>query len=241
MKGYLYLLALALLLTSCGGNEEKDKGTKQAVQSANAAKGVKDITSFYGGECNVTSNTSKATGKRSVKLEISKSTALDSAMNITELSAANIALVFYNDLQEERQNYDEVQVSIVFGDEQRVNKSYPTQTLGMVLGKTKIVAEIIDLLQQQKYDGLDTLLDDKSGIVNYDKKLLIEKIKVADPAIGKIRSFIPYGFMFIKSDSGKDILHISGMVMRDGKNNEFSVDIDPTSADNKALFINYKL
>src|SRR5579871_6261599 len=132
MRPYLYLFVLSLALVSCGGKNEENKkatATVPAVLTTNEQTAVKQITNFYGGTCNLTTGETKQGSKRFARLEMSKSTALDSAVNITELSLANIALVFYKDLEAERNNFDEIQTSIMFDSIQKVERAYPVAQL----------------------------------------------------------------------------------------------------------------
>jgi len=48
------------------------------------------------------------------------------------------------------------------------------------------------------------------------------------------------GFRFYKL-SGKDILHISGQMMRGASANAVGIDIDPNDQQGRAIMINYKI
>ncbi len=253
MKEYICYIALILVLASCGGkggevkSSDKKKGTVlnevAAGNTANQLTGIKTITGFYGGVCKVTTGTDgeKDAAKRFIKVEMSHSGALDSAMNITELNAANIAMMFFTSLQGDINKYDEVITVILFGDGQSVEKKYPVSTLTMVLRKTKVVMDVVDALKDKKYDKLAQTLNANNGILQYNKDTLLHKIQRVEPTLGNVKSFVPYGFVFLKSDTKKDILRISGTIIRDKQNHEFSVDIDTNDVKDKAMFINYKL
>jgi hypothetical protein len=113
--------------------------------------------------------------------------------------------------------------------------------LDMVLRKMQTVMEIVDYLKKKDYAHIAPLLNDTSGTLQYKKEKLIGQIKSSEPNLGNIQMFIPYGFVFFKADNKKSVLHIAGMIIRDKNNNEFSVDFDPQSNKNEALFLNYKL
>jgi hypothetical protein len=226
---------------------DESKMQKNAVSpqslTPNEQKGINQVKSFYGCECKFAIGRDSKSGvpKRFFQLEASNGPMLDSTRAVAELTVSNIAILFYQNLGEDGKKYDEIIASALFSDGQKAVKTYPVATLEMVLAKTNVLGTIIDRLKDKDYDKLEPLLNDKNGIVQYDKKKLINQIRQADPQLGNIKTFIPYGFMFFKSDNQKDILHISGLVVRDKQNNEFSVDFDPLSGKNEALFINYKL
>ena len=260
----LYIIMLAVCFTSCGSEDEKQDGQEVKKPSAPLGIGpatttlsdtatmklpgagdlaqfaIKEITGFYGGVGSYSKGETK-TGKKFYRVEIKNSPVLDSNVRITELNISNIAMLFYKHLAGERNNFDEIQSAITFGDGQKLVKTYPKERLELVLSKTVVISKITDLLKAKNYASLTGLLNDKSLIV-YDKMILIEKIKNAEARLETVKEFIPYGFMFAMSEKKKEILHISGVLLREqGKNNEFSIDFDPSSTKEEALFLNYKL
>ncbi len=260
----LYIIMLAVCFASCGSADEQQDGQEVKKSSAPPEIGpaptalsdtailkhpgagdlaqfaIKEITGFYGGLGNHLNGVTKA-GKKFYRVEISNSPILDSNKKITELNISNIAILFYKHLASERNNFDEIQSAITFGDGQKLVKTYPKERLELVLSKMVVITKITESLKAKNYPALTGLLNDKSLIV-YDKMILIEKIKNAESRLETVKEFIPYGFMFAMSDKKKEILHISGVLLREqGKNNEFSIDFDPSSAKEEAIFLNYKL
>ncbi len=260
----LYIIMLAVCFASCGSADEKQDGQEVKNPSAPLEVGpaptalsdtatmklpnagdlaqfaIKEITGFYGGVGTHSNGVTKA-GKKFYRVEIRNSPVLDSNVKITELNISNIAMLFYKHLAGERNNFDEIQSAITFGDGQKLVKTYPKERLELVLSKTVVIAKITESLKAKNYAALAGLLNNKSLIV-YDKMILIEKIKNAEARLETVKEFIPYGFMFAMSEKKKEILHISGVLLREqGKNNEFSIDFDPSSAKEEALFLNYKL
>jgi hypothetical protein len=253
MRNYFFYAVVLLVLASCGGKKGGEtktvprkvdiKSEVPAGNTANQQTGIKAVTRFFGGVCKVTTGTDgeKDAARRFIKVEMSHSGALDTARNITELNTANIAMMFYTSLEGDISNYDEVITVILFSDNQSIQKVFPVPTLNMVLRKTRVVMDIVDALRDKKYDRLGEILNDDNGILKYNKKMLLDKIQKVEPSLGNVKSFVPYGFVFLKSDTKKDILRISGTILRDIQNHEFSVDIDTNAMKDEAMFINYKL
>ena len=208
--------------------------------SANEQNGINQVLGFYGGSCKYSSGT-LPNGKTYFNIEMSNSPALDSAVKIAELSIANIAILFYSDLKEERSKYSEIRTSIILDLGQKAEQKYPVAKLETVLSKMWVVKRIVELIRVGNFDALGELLNDKSDLITYNKNDLLTKIRNAEPSLGNIKEFIPYGFMFVKTDTKKEVLHIAGVLQRDKQNNEFSIDFDPESTKDEAIFLNYKL
>lgn len=247
MKTYLYLIVLALVLTSCGSNEEADKKPAAVAQpplptgpSVAEQAGIKEITDFYGGECKFAVS-KPGDAKRYVELQISKSPSLDTSQHIAALCAGNIALLYYKHVAGTPLGYDELHTIIFYPDGQKAEKDFGLKQLDTVLTKSKLVDDLVACVKAKNFDGLQPLLNDQNGIVAYNKKDLIEKMKGIDPQLGALKQFLPFGFIFYNSDKGKELLHISGMMIREKNNNQFSIDIDPADAKEEAVVINYKL
>ena len=247
MKTYLYLIVLALVLTSCGSNEEADKKPAAVAQpplptgpSVAEQAGIKEITDFYGGECKFAVS-KPGDAKRYVELQITKSPSLDTSQHIAALCAGNIALLYYKHVAGTPLGYDELHTIIFYPDGQKAEKDFGLKQLDTVLTKSKLVDDLVACVKAKNFDGLQPLLNDQNGIVAYNKKDLIEKMKGIDPQLGALKQFLPFGFIFYNSDKGKELLHISGMMIREKNNNQFSIDIDPADAKEEAVVINYKL
>lgn len=261
MSRFIYPILLFALLASCSGKHE-DESTGTAGMAAaennnntmgaagdpgkitdNESKAINAVIAFYNCKCNYAVKNSNAgsTVKKYFVVQVSDSRMLDTMQQLVELSAANIAIIFYSTLHEERKKYDEIRTVITDQFGKRMERSYPVPVLDMVLKKMMIVNKILGVLKEKNYAGLLPLLNDKNGAIEYKKEMLVNQLKEADPSIGNVKDFVPYGFVFFKTDKDISVLHIAGLMIRDKQNNEFSVDIDPKSDKEEAIFINYKL
>jgi len=246
MKRFISYTFVLILLASCGGKQGpvKNPQTDNKPLTPNEDRGIKEITGFYGGDCTYSQGKtpSKTGAIRYFKLQVTNSSALDKVENIAPLSTANIAITFYNSLERERMNFDEIQSVILFSDGKKVENHFSAKSLDQVLMKMSTVLKVIGYLKEKNYDSLSSVIDDKNGLTVFNKKALIKEIKSADDTLGNIKEFVPYGFAFFKTkDQKRNILHISGVIVRDKLNNEFSVDIDADSDKEQVLMISYKI
>jgi hypothetical protein len=104
-----------------------------------------------------------------------------------------------------------------------------------------VVNKVVDLLKSKNYGGIKTMLNPDTSFINYNKSELISKMEQIDGETGIVKEFLPYGFYFNKLNNGREVLHISGILVRDKRSTSFSVDIDITSQKDEILVLQYKL
>ena len=96
-------------------------------------------------------------------------------------------------------------------------------------------------LKKGKTTALEPILID-TALVKYDKKELIAELKSVDPKYGNVtEGFVPFGFRIDKLKNGISVLHLAGALVRDKQSNEFSVDLDLNSTEDKIYILQYKL
>lgn len=115
---YTFII-LGLFLISCG---KQHKGVKHPTLLSNLVsitdnedKGIKEILRIYEGYCKYAIGYSASTikgKKKYFELEISKSDIIEKYARIAEMPASNIAYLFYRNLKNENNNYDEIHVVI---------------------------------------------------------------------------------------------------------------------------------
>src|SRR5215211_4880183 len=125
------LLFVYSLLTCCQSNHKGEKKTgvlSHLVKiTDNEDKGIKEILAFYGGQCEYGLGRKISLGDESQTnfwLKVSKSSEIDNFSTVAEMPASNIAYLFYRNLKNEKNNYNEIQVELILGDGKNENFSY---------------------------------------------------------------------------------------------------------------------
>lgn len=248
-KFSLYTIIIwGLVLISCGNRHEGEERPTLLSNllsiSNNEDKGVKEILSFYGGYCKYAIGYSASTRegkKKYFELEISKSDIIEKYKNVVEMPASNIAYLFYRNLKNEKNNYDEIHTVIIFKDKSKVTLDYSKETLAIVDNKMNVVEKLVNLLKRKNYEGIKPFLKPDTTYIHYDKDELVSNLTKVELQLGTIKEFLPYGFRFNDKKDQQAFLHISGVLLRDKQSNEFSVDIDPKSTNDEIILLQYKL
>lgn len=223
-------ISVMIVLNSC----------KNSTISENEKKGVKEVVNLYGGKLKVSKqDSSTPTGNKNiVQLQLSQSKFADNYTDMPELPASGVAYAFYKKLGDEKQKYTHVKTQLVLTNGTKEEYEFPVKELELVKSKVGIAQKIADLIKQKNYEGLKPLLDTTYG--GYNKDQLIENLEETDSRLGKASELVIVGFRFYKL-SGKDILHISGQLMRSASANAVGIDIDPNDQQERAIMINYKI
>lgn len=247
---HLLLLSLLFIIFLCACNS-KHKGEKKDGLLSNLVsitdnedKGIKEIIGFYGGQCEygIENKISTSNGNETnFWLKFSKSVSIDSLAKVPELPGSNIAYIFYKNLDKEKSTYDQIQSELIFGDGESIKFNYSVSQLEKVKSKIQLVDKIVSLIKSKNFKGLNNYIVVDTTLYNYDKNILISKLQKADPEFGNVSEFIPYGFKFSKTENGKEILHISGLIKRDKQSNYFNVNLDPNSLKDEIYSLNYQL
>jgi hypothetical protein len=249
MKKLGLSILIAFTITACGTKhegEEKPSLLSNALSiTDNEDKGVKEILDFYAGYCKYAVGASASTNgddKKYFELELSKSDAIEARANVAEMPASNIAYLFYKNLnKEEQNNYSEIHTVLIFADGSKMTFEFPTQQLELVKQKMILVNKVVGLIKEKKFDELEPFLND-TALVRYDKKELIAKLKSVDSDYGNVtEGFVPFGFRVGELKNGISVLHLAGAIIRDKQSNEFSVDLDINSKEDKIYILQYKL
>lgn len=242
----LSLIICIFLVISCENKREGEQKTGLLSHFINITDnedaGVKEIIAFYGGYCEYAVGVSASTEdgkKKYFELEMSQSEVLEENANRIEMPASNIAYLFYKNLKEEKSDYDEIHSVIIFKDGTEKTFEYSTDKLELVHNRMNLANKAVNLLTNKDYDNLKLLLN--NGLVNYSKDELISNLIKFEPQFGDIKEFRPFGFRVNETKNGINILHISGVLIREVQNSEFSVDIDLNSEKEELYLLQYKL
>ena len=246
MNRILSLIIFTFLITSCGNKREGEQKTGLFSNfvsiTDNEDAGVKEILAFYGGQCKYAVGASASTkdgNKKYFELEVGQSETIEQLADKIEMPASNIAYLFYRNLKEETKNYDEIHSVIIFADGTKKTFKYSTKQLEIVHNRMKTVNKVIELISSNDFQTLKSMLNNE--FVKFDKDEIITNLENMNPKLGKVKEFNPYGFRINQTESGIDILHISGAMIRELQNNAFSVDLQLDSEKEEIFLLQYKL
>ncbi len=228
-KGLIIAASVSLLFAACKNSKISD----------NEKKGIKEVVNLYGGRVKYSKEDSTAINKNVFEIELSKSSFADKYTNNPELPASGIAYAFYKKLGNDKQKYTHIKSELLLSDGEKVGFEFPVNELELVNSKIKIAEKITDLIRQRNFDALKPLLDD-SSYAQYNKDEFIKNLEEADRRYAKANELVIIGYRFYKI-YGKNILHISGQLMRGAQANAFSIDIDPNDRQERAVMINYTI
>jgi hypothetical protein len=241
-----YCILTALFFTSCGTKHPGEKKTTLASHllgiSDNEDKGIKEIIGLYGGECEY--GFSKSTGnntepKNAFWLEVRKSETIDESEVKPELIGSNIAYLFYRNLNEEKNKYAEIQVKVKRTNKENSEFSYPASVLEVVARRHPVLDQIFSYIKNKDFKTLGDHIALNPAVGAKTQEEMINNIKGLEERLGAIKELIPYGFRFIKSEDGNEVLYLAGIVVRENENHPFSVVLDSKSNDDKVYLINY--
>jgi hypothetical protein len=231
MKIFLLIATFTLFTVSCNSIINI---------TPNEDKGIKEVINFYGGYCKYSIGASASTqdgSKKYFELELSKSEVLEKYADMPDVSASNIAYIFYNNLKNESKNYDEVHVVILFKKD-KYEAIYSMEKLELIKSKMKVLNQVVDLIKTKKFNDLKPFLSDGS-YTDSAKNNLILNIQKLDPTFGNIKEFTPFGFRF-ETINGFDLVSILGAMIRDKENNQFTLKVDLKPSENKVHYLDYK-
>ncbi|WP_394751254.1 hypothetical protein [Spongiimicrobium salis] len=244
MNRILGLLICTFLITSCGNKREGEQKTGLLSHfmsiTDNEDAGVKEILDFYGGRCKYAIGASASTKegkKKYFELEMSQSKAIEERLDKPELPSSNIAYIFYKSLKEEKNNYDAIHVVLISKNNSKQEFKYPISTLEQVEHRMSLNDKTVTLLKEKKFEELHNILNNE--LVPFDKEELVPRLIELEPQFGDIKEYRFFGFMIVPY-KGKDMLHLSGALLREKQNHEFSIDVDFNSDKNELYQIQYK-
>ena len=214
----LIIILISLAFVSCNDSLVTER-EKEAVQS---------VLDFYGGVCHRSKGINSENGNNSTyfQLKMTNSEIIESDLEHLDLTSSHIAYLFYNNLKDEKSNYDEVQVVIVLNDNSEYEYNFPVTTLERVNQRMTVMNKTVTLLKNQDYESLKSMLN--IDLIPVDKEQLIPRLKEVEPQLGKVLEFQFFGFMIVPYKE-LEVLHLSGALIREKQNHEFSIDVDYNS------------
>jgi len=245
MNKLLGILICSFLLVSCAEKHDGERKTGLLSNfmsiTDNEDAGVKEILDYYGGQCKYAIGASASTqdgGGKFFELEMSQSDVLEEYRDRISMAASNIAYLFYENLKEERTNYDEVHTVIIFKDGTKKTFEYSTDELELVNNRMSLAHKTVSLITNKNYEELMVLLNNE--ITNFAKDELIASLVAVEPQLEEVKEFLPFGYHVREIDNGMNVLHISGILAREVQNIEFSIDVDLNSNEEKVYYFQFK-
>ncbi len=240
------LALLSLLIFGCAEKKEGEiKNTlfSQFVEiTDNEDKGIKEILSIYGGYCEYSIGQSFSTEdgrSKYFKLIVSESDIVDQYKANPKLVASNIAYLFYKNLESESKNYQAIHVILKFGDESTEELEFQSEELQIVHSKMPIVRNSVELIKKKEFNKLASQLNSEVYPINQES--FANRLQEVDPQFGKVQDFVTFGYQFYKTETDLELLRISGIIIRDIQNSEFSVDLSPELSNENLYLLQYKL
>ncbi|MBU2947016.1 hypothetical protein [Zobellia uliginosa] len=245
MNRILSLLICTFLITSCGNKRDGEQKTGILSNfidiTDNEDAGVKEILDFYGGQCKYAIGASASTkdgSKKYFELEMSQSEAIEERLNKVHLPSSNIAYIFFKNLKEEKKNYDAIHVVLISEDKSEQEFKFPISTLEQVQQRMALNDKTINILKEKKFEELKPMLNNE--LITFDKEELISRLMELEPQFGDVKEYRFFGFKVVPY-KGTEILHLSGALLRENQNHEFSIDIDFKSDKDELYQLQYAL
>jgi hypothetical protein len=245
MKKYHLIMLIVFTGFSCvskhPGEQKPDFISNFVSITDNENKGVKEILRFFGGQCKYSIGTtfSTVTGKtRDFELELSKSDLIEKDSQYIEMNASNMAWLFYKNLKEENSKYSEIRCVLDFRNGNSRKFTFPVNHLKSVASKMPVVEKVAGYIKDKNFNGIKLMLNDEL-IGTVGKLQIINILPETEARFGPVKGFIPFGFRFYNSQSNKEILHISGELLRDKQSTQIGIDLDPSSNTDEIFLLDY--
>lgn len=191
------ILSIIILLSFISCNN-----TSVTVKEENA---VQQVLNFYNGECLRSKGIKSENGnnKSYFELEMSKSELLNAKSKNLKTHSANIAYLFYSNLDEEKKNYQEIKVKIVIDNGTNQEFSYSNIELLEIEKLEPYLNQIIDKITKKEYEKLLSSFD---KTVNIDAKNIENLFATLENQYGKINKIQSQGFEFKETNNYGNVI-----------------------------------
>lgn len=217
MKILLGILLIATL-TACNNTLVTDT----------EVEAVQKVIDFYGGECLRHKGFETRNGKTETYflLEMSQSELIESYSNVLEIPASNIAYLFYSNLKGEQNNYTHVKVKINPSSGKPYEHSFSATDLKEVEKLVQVIQNVSDKIRSKNYEGLLSEFDEEiASSLTMDQ--LQQFCSEADTTYGDVNATQFQGFSYFDSEEdNRALVHLLGIMIRQGKNTPISLYID---------------
>lgn len=193
IKTILLFLCLTSLLFGCVQNhpgEEKNTLFSNFISiTDNENSGINEILEYYGGRCEYAVGRKFSTNGTKINyfvINLSNSTVVDTYANVAEMPASNIAYLFYRNLKEEKNAYDQIQVRLQIKKGEVVEFVFSGTQLEQVDDRIPTIREIVGLIKRHEFESIASYLNDQS-VYDFDKLELVKKMEEAESQFGKVK------------------------------------------------------
>lgn len=220
------------------------------VLTANEMAGIDNVLEVYGGVCTKkrgVASEGKVAGNY-FELEIKDSKSLQSYKEAPEIPSATIAWFFYSALDNEKEQLDFIRSSIHYDGHDKSTNDYSIADLKIVEQKLKMVDQLTELIRNQNYEKIRTMLSDK--IYDFPINDIVSNMDTVYKVCGAPTGIELYTFQFYELADNKEgvsdanenerILHISYSLLREKQSHECSVEFAANMEDDEILVLKYK-
>jgi hypothetical protein len=240
------LVLFSLLIFGCA--EKREGEIKNTLFSRfveitdNEDKGIKEVLALYGGYCEYSFGQSFSTDdgrSKYFELKVSESQLIEDYKANPQFIASNVAYLFYKNLEDEIENYKAIHVIIKFEDESSVEFEIQSKELEIVHSKMPLVLNSVELIKQKEFNTLASKISPEVYSINQES--FANRLTEVDPQFGEVQDFVTFGYQFYRTETDVELLRISGIILRDIQNSQFSVDVSSQISDEKLYLVQYKL
>lgn len=188
-------ITILLIFISCNN-------TGVTVKEENA---VLQVLNFYNGECLRSKGIKSENGNNKFyfELEMSKSELLNAKSKNLKTHSANIAYLFYSNLDEEKKNYQEIKVKIVLYNGTTQEFSYSNVELSEIEKLQPYLNQIIAKISKKEYEKLLISFD---KTVDIDAKNIENLFATIENQYGKINKIQSQGFEFRETNNYGNVI-----------------------------------
>ncbi|SDY14901.1 hypothetical protein SAMN05444411_1401 [Lutibacter oricola] len=208
MSKPLTILIFLIIFSSCKNNSIE---TEKEIQS------VQKVLDFYGGKCikHKGFKTEKENSIKFYELEMLDSDFLDKNYEILKSLSGNIAYLFYSNLDNEKENYNQVRVTINSKNGTKSEYHYSETKLEQIERLIPNIENISNYILNKDYDSIYNLFDKSIELKIDDIKNIYTKI---ENDFGKLKKSQIRGFEFYDEKEFDHYLKVEIVQIRENKN-----------------------
>lgn len=205
--------------------------------TAKEENAVQQVLNFYNGKCTRSKGITSKNGinKSYFELEISKSKLLNIDQKNLKTHSANIAYLFFSNLEEDKKNYQEIRVKITLDNGENQEFSYSEMELSEIEKLQPYINQITEEIIKKDYKKLQTFFD-KS--INIETMSIESLFTMLEKQYGKINKIQQQGFAYRESKKYGNVIMIKNALLVDKI--AFSMDLFIRKENSKLISIEFE-